>query len=123
MLAEWRIEPKYFAFTGFLLVIYDSTSLKLMAPEKPLHARAFDHMAAALLNSSWLQAMLDVRCSTIAGSCRLTHVGWFDWEWIYRGWLLGFLYGQYFPELRFRVTSRKSVSMKLISMVIWSSLL
>ena len=47
---------------GFFLL---SMALKLMAPEKPLLARAFDYMGAALLNSSWLQAMLNVRCSTI----------------------------------------------------------
>ena len=44
--------------------------------------------------------------------------GWFDLALMYRGSLFGLRYGQYFSVTRLKVTSRKSVSTRFVSMVI-----
>ena len=44
--------------------------------------------------------------------------GWLDFVLIYSGWFLGFLKGKKFPVAKLKVTSRKSVSKRLVSMVI-----
>ena len=46
--------------------------------------------------------------------------GWFDLTLIYRGSLFGLRYGRYFPVTRLSVTSRKSVSARFVSMVIFN---
>ena len=44
--------------------------------------------------------------------------GWFDLPVMYRGLLFGLRYGEYFSFTRIKVTSRKSVSKRFVSMVI-----
>ena len=44
--------------------------------------------------------------------------GWFDFAFIYKGLLLTFLNGKYFPVNRLNITSKKSVSMRFVSIVI-----
>ena len=46
--------------------------------------------------------------------------GWFDLALICRGSLFGLRYGRYFSVTRLNVTSRKSVSARFVSMVIFN---
>ena len=47
--------------------------------------------------------------------------GWFDLALICRGSLFGLRYGRYFSVTRLNVTSRKSVSARFVSMVIFNT--
>ena len=83
----------------------------------PLSFRAFSYSGFALLNSSSLQDKSDNRLFIIFGRSFIMVEGWFDFAWIYIGLLFGFLNGKYLPVSRLNVTSKKSVSTRLISIV------
>ena len=46
--------------------------------------------------------------------------GWWDFALMQSGWLLGFLKEKNFPVTKLKLTSRKSVSKRLVSMVIYN---
>ena len=50
----------------------------------------------------------------------MIHGGWLYYECIYRGLLFSFLKGKYFPVFKLKETSKKSVSMRFVSIVIGS---
>ena len=64
--------------------------------------------------------MLDNRFSIIFGNSVIIHGGWFDFVLIYSGVSFSLWYGEYFPVLRFKVVSKKSVIFRLPSMVIFN---
>ena len=45
--------------------------------------------------------------------------GWFDFALIQSGLLFGFQYGKTFPAIRLNVTSRKSVSIRFVSIAMF----
>ena len=61
-----------------------------------------------------------MRLLVIDGSCLIIDGGWLDFECIYRIALLDFLKGEYFPVFKLKKTSKKSVSMRFVSIVIGS---
>ena len=59
-----------------------------------------------------------MRLLVIDGNCLMIDGGWLDFECIYRGVLFGFLKGKYFPVFKLKETSKTSVSMRFVSIVI-----
>ena len=70
-----------------------------------------------LLNSNSLQERSDIRRLNISGNCLITVGGLFDLAWTYSGKSPGFLHGAYELFDRFSEMSRKSVVVKLTSVV------
>ena len=60
-----------------------------------------------MLKSSLLEEMSEIRRLMAAGRCFIIVDGWLELVSIWRVSLLGFLYGEWVPSVRFRVTSRK----------------
>ena len=59
-----------------------------------------------------------MRLLVIDGNCLMIDGGWLDFNCIYRGALFGFLKVKYFPVFKLKETSKKSVSMRFVSIVI-----
>ena len=88
----------------------------------PLFLSAVSYVILALLNSVLSQDQLEMRLLVIDGNCLMIDNGCLDFECIYRRVLFGFLKGKYFPVFKLKETSKKSVSMKFVSIVSPSSL-
>ena len=54
----------------------------------------------------------------IDGNWFIIDGGWLDFECMYKGNLFGLLKGKYFPVFKLKDTSKKSVSMRFVSIVI-----
>ena len=52
------------------------------------------------------------------GNCLMIDGGWLNFECLYRGVLFGFLKRKYFPVSKLKDTSKKSVSMRFVAIVI-----
>ena len=61
-----------------------------------------------------------MRLSVINGNCLIIDRGWLDFEGSYRGVLFGFLKEEYFPVFKLKDTSKKYVSMRFASIVIYN---
>ena len=107
VLTIWWVEPYDFSFSRSSLC--------------PLLRMTSSYFGVAFANFSWLHVRLERRFTSIVGNCFLIMGGWLDWLCTYNGELLGLRNGQYFPDCRFRVTSKKFVSTKLVSAVIFKS--
>ena len=59
-----------------------------------------------------------MRLLVIDGNSLMIDDRWVDFERIYGGVLFGFLKGKYFPVFKLKETSKKSVSMRFVSIVI-----
>ena len=59
-----------------------------------------------------------MRLLVIDGNYLMIDCGWLDFECICRGVLFGFLKGKYFPVFKLKGTPKKSVSTKLVSILI-----
>ena len=79
---------------------------------------AVSYVNLALLTSISLKGKLEMRLLIIDGNCLMIEGGWLDFECIYRDVLFGFLKGKYFPVFKLKETSKKSVSMRFVSIVI-----
>ena len=84
----------------------------------PLFLSAVLYVILALLSSVLSQDKLEMRLLVIDGYCFMIDDGWLDFECIYRGVLFGFLKGKYFPVFKLKKTSKNSVSMRFVSIVI-----
>ena len=67
---------------------------------------------------SFLTDKLEMHLLVIDGSCLIIDGGCLDFECIYRIVLLDFLKGKYFPVFKLKKTSKKSVLMRFVSIVI-----
>ena len=76
------------------------------------------YVILALLNSVSSQDKLEMHLLVIDGNCLMIDGGWLDFECIYWGALFGFLKRKYFPVFKLKETSKKSVSMRFVSIVI-----
>ena len=103
----------------FLLFVFSLVSYFISALY-PLSLRAFSYNGLGLLNSSSLYERSDKRLLIILGRSFMMFGGWFDLALMYRGSLFGLQYRQYFSATRLKVTSRKSVSTRFVSMVIFN---
>ena len=105
----------------FLFFFFSETRLSVYSslPVCPLRCIASSYSGTALENSLLSHESCDRRVASISGSCFLMTGGWLDKRCIYRGWLLGLRKGQYLPDLRSKVTSRKLVWTRLVSAVIF----
>ena len=101
----------------FLLVLYRGFS-NCYDASSLLSDRAFSYNSLPLLNSSWLQGSSDNLLFIILGSSFMIVYGWIDLTFIHKGLLLTFLKGRYFSVNRVNVTSKKSISMRFISILI-----
>ena len=101
----------------FRLVFWDVFS-NFSVAWYPLFLSAVSYVILALLNSVSSQDRLEMRLLVIDGNCLMIDGGWLDFECIYRGVLFGFLKGKYFPVFKLKETSKKSVSMRFVSIVI-----
>ena len=93
-------------FSNFSVVLY------------PLFLSAVSYLILVLSNSISSQDKLEMCLLVIDGNCLMIDGGWLDFECIYRGVLFGFLKGKYFPVSKLKETSKKSVSMRFVSIVI-----
>ena len=84
----------------------------------PLFLRAVSYVILALLNLVSPQDKLEMRLLVIDGNCLMVDSGWLDFECTYRGGLFGFLKRKYFSVYKLKETSKKSVSMRFVSIVI-----
>ena len=84
----------------------------------PLFLSAVSYIILALLNLASSQDKLEMRFLVIDGNCLMIDGGWLYFECIYRSVLFGFLKGKYFPVFKFKEISKKSVSMRFVSIVI-----
>ena len=103
-----------FVLFAFSLVSYFISALY------PLFLRVFSYNGLAFLNSSSLHEWSDKCLLIIFGSSFMMVGGWFDLALIYRGSLFGLRCGRYFSVTRLKVTSRKLVSARFVSMVIYN---
>ena len=76
------------------------------------------YVILALLNSFSSQNTLEMRLLVIDDNCLMINGGWLDFECIYRSLLFGFLKEKYFPVFKLKETTKKSVSMRFVSIVI-----
>ena len=74
------------------------------------------------LNSVSSQYKFETRLLVIDGNGLIIDGGWLDFECMYRMVFFGFLIRNYFPVFRLKDTSKKSVVMRLVSIVIDSPL-
>ena len=84
----------------------------------PLFLSAVSYVILALLNPVSSQDKLEVHLLVIDGNSLMIDGGQLDFECIYRGALFGFLKGKYFPVFKLKEASKKSVSMRFVSIVI-----
>ena len=84
----------------------------------PLFLSAVSYAILALLNSISSQDKLEMHLLVIDSNFLLIDGGWLDFECIYRGVLFGFLKGKYIPVFKLGKISKKSVSMRFVSIVI-----
>ena len=75
-----------------------------------------------LLNISTLEESRDNPSLIIFVSCFLICGGWFDDPSLYINWSSGFLYGQYVLLSKLNVTSKKSASVRLVTISILTSI-
>ena len=83
----------------------------------PLLFRAAWYIGAALLKVSASDDISARRLLMLSGMFFITLGGWLDSLWTYCGLLLGLLKDLNLPLFRFRVTSKKSTTFLLASMV------
>ena len=76
------------------------------------------YVILALLNSFSSQNTLEMRLLVIGDNCLMINGGWLDFECIYRSLLFGFLKEKFFPVFKLKETTKKSVSMRFVSIVI-----
>ena len=107
-----------FFLIRFRLFFLVAGSMKDILPSKPLFFNASAYIGFDLLNSSLLQDIEESLSVIFIGRCLITTGGWFDLAFTYKGLLFGLRYGQYFPDGRSNVTSRKSVCKSITSIVI-----
>ena len=69
---------------------------------------------------SLFEEILEIRSDIILGIYLMMLGGWFDFVFMYIGWLFGFENGLKESLLRSNVTSRKFTTFKFVSMVIFS---
>ena len=101
----------------FRLVFWDDFSSFSVA-WYPLFLSAVSYIILALLNFVSSQDKLEMHLLVTDGNCLMIDSGWLDFKCIYRGVLFGFLKGKYFPVFKLKETSKTSVSMRFISIVI-----
>ena len=101
----------------FRLVFWDVFS-NFSVAWYPLFLGAVSYVILALLSSVSSQYKLEMHSLVTDGNCLIVDSGWLDFECIYRGALFGFLKGKYFSVFRLKETSKKSVSMRFVSIVI-----
>ena len=101
----------------FHLVLWDAFS-NFSVAWYPLFLGAASYVILALLSSVSSQYKLEMRSLVIDGNCLMVDSEWLDFEFIYRGALFGFLKGNYFPVFKLKETSKRSVSMRFVSIVI-----
>ena len=101
----------------FRLVFWDVFS-NFSVAWHPLFLSAISYVILALLNSVSSQDKLEMRLLVIDGNSLMTDGGLVNFECIYRGALFGFLKGKYFPVFKLKETSKRSVSMRFVSIVI-----
>ena len=88
--AEWRVEPNYISCpVSFLLTWVRGEGQQLRV------ATVFERFVVIWSSTVKLVSheLLEIRLLIIAGICLMMLGGWFDWTWMYRASLLGFLYG------------------------------
>ena len=88
----------------------------------PHFFRASSYSNLVLLNISALEEVLDNLSLIIFVSCFLICGGWFDDTSIYVNLLFGFLYGRYVLFSKLNVTSKKSTSVRLVTISILKSI-
>ena len=76
------------------------------------------YVILALLNSFSSQNTLEMRLLVIDDNCLMINGGWLDFECTYRSLLFGFLKEKFFPVFKLKETTKKSVSMRFVSIVI-----
>ena len=101
----------------FRLVFWDVFS-NFSVAWHPLFLSAISYVILALLNLVSSQDKLEMRLLVIDGNSLMIDDRWVDFERIYGGVLFGFLKGKYFPVFKLKETSKKSVSMRFVSIVI-----
>ena len=84
----------------------------------PLFLSAVSYVILTLLNSVSSQDKLEIRLLVIDGNCFMIDGGWLDFECIYRCVLFDFLIGKYFRLFKFKDLSKKSFSMRFVSLAI-----
>ena len=79
---------------------------------------AVSYVILPFLNSVLSQDKFEMQLLVIDGNWLIIDGGWLDFEFMYRGALFGFLKGKYFPVFKLKDTSKKSVSMRFVSIAI-----
>ena len=79
------------------------------------------YVILALFNSVLSQDKFEMSLLVIDGNCLIFDGRWLDFKGMYRGMLFSFLKGRYFPVFTLKDRSKKSVSMRFVSIVIESS--
>ena len=99
------------------LVFWDGFSNFIVA-QNPLFLSPVSYVILPLLNSFLSQDKPEMHLLVINGNYLVIGSGQLDFECIYRGVLFGFLKGKYFPVFELKETSKTSVSMRFVSIVI-----
>ena len=85
----------------------------------PLDFRAFSYIVFSLSNVFLSLERPLILFPIISGMFLVIDFGWLESQCMYCGWSFSFLNGLYDPAFRFKCTSRKSTSGKLMIVVIW----
>ena len=102
----------------FRLVFWDGIS-NLSVFWHPLFLSAVLYVILALLNSVLSQEMFEMCLLVIHGNSLITDDGWLDFLiYIYRGVSFGFSKGAYFSVCKLEETSKISVSMSFVPIMI-----
>ena len=84
----------------------------------PMFLSAVSYVILALLNLISSLDKLEMHLLVIDDNSLMIDDGWLDFECIYRGVLFGFLKEKCFPVFKLKETSKKSVSIRFVSIVI-----